>query len=294
MEKEYKNITIHQGKGDSELEMTVQVTQEELDRMEQLRRFSPEKWEGKDLELLRFVRDLIKTEADKVQQASIEEKKEKKKQRLRMIIGIIALLCLVIRIITYTLSKHYKEETQQVFKDHPELMNDLLNKKEREQFQHHINTEEFLSKVNGIFFDEIYFQYPMGWSFEDQSKGRVKHYYGCNQKENKAITYSWKNGTISYTADELLKNARAELKSYGNVRFGEIKEIIYSSYNAVTQNYILTHEGETIFGQIICIVLKDSACTIAKMAESEKDLASDDFKLMDSTFRMPILPIRTD
>lgn len=291
---EKKSITLHQGIGNDEMEIKVQASQEELDSMEQLRRFSPKKWEGKDLELLQFVRELKKTEADKVHQSIIEEKKEKRKRRLRWIIGIIALLCVLIRIITYTLTKHYEKEAQQILEEHPELMNELLNTKETGQPHHQIHTEKFLPKTNGIFFDEISFQYPMGWSFEDLSNGRVKHYYGHNEQENKATTYSWINGTINYTDAELLKNSCAELKSdYSNVRFGDPKEITYGSYNAVSQEYKYSKEGKTIFGQIICIVLKDSACTIIKMAESEQDLASDDFKLMESTFHMPVLPIQT-
>lgn len=137
---EKKSITLHQGIGNDEMEIKVQVTQEELDKMEQLRRFSPEKWNGKELDLLQFVRELIKTEADKVQQLSIEEKKEKRKQRLRWIIGIIALLCVLIRIITYTVTRHYEKEAQQIREEHPELINELLNTKETGQ-PHHFNTE---------------------------------------------------------------------------------------------------------------------------------------------------------
>ena len=123
---EKKSITLHQGIGNDEMEIKVQVTQEELDKMEQLRRFSPEKWEGKELDLLQFVRELIKSEADKVQQLSIEEKREKRKRRLRWIVGIIAILYLISRIITFTLKRQREEEMRQLYEDHPELMHELL------------------------------------------------------------------------------------------------------------------------------------------------------------------------
>ncbi len=290
---EKKSITLHQGIGNDEMEIKVQVTQEELDKMEQLRRFSPEKWEGKELDLLQFVRELIKSEADKVQQLSIEEKREKRKRRLRWIIGIIALLCVVIRIITYTVTKHYEKEIQQIREEHPELMKELLNTKEKGQSYPHINAEELLPKINHIFFDEIYFQYPINWNFEDQTNGhRVRKYYGSNKEESQIITYSWVTDPINITADKLLENTCNHYEiEFNDIRFFDIKEIKYNSYNAVSKDFELTDDGETVFGQIICIVQKESACTIMKMAESEQDLASDDFKLMESTLHMPVLPV---
>lgn len=292
---EKKSITLHQGIGNDAMEIKVQVTQEELDKMEQLRRFSPEKWEGKELDLLQFVRELIKTEADKVQQLNIEEKREKRKQRLRLIIGIIALLCVVTRIITYTLTKHYEKEAQQIREEHPELMNELLNIKETGHPHHPINTEEFLPKINRFFFDEISFQYPADWSFEDQTNGhRAREFYGSNKQESQIITYSWVTGPINITADNLIENTCNHYKTEFNyIRFFDIKKIKYHSYNAVSKDFEFTDDGETVFGQIICIVQKESACTIMKMAESEQDLASDDFKLMESTFHMPVLPVTT-
>lgn len=55
-----RTIKVRQGTGEDALEMTVQVTQEEFDKMEQIRRFSPESWEGKDLELIQEARKVIK------------------------------------------------------------------------------------------------------------------------------------------------------------------------------------------------------------------------------------------
>ena len=60
METEKKTITIKQGLGDEAIEMTVQVTQEELDAMEQIKRYSPKNWEGKELDLLKEARKVIK------------------------------------------------------------------------------------------------------------------------------------------------------------------------------------------------------------------------------------------
>ena len=65
MEKaeEKKTITIKQGTGENAIEMNVLGTQEELNMMEQLRQNNPEKWTGKDLELLQEARKAIKDKA---------------------------------------------------------------------------------------------------------------------------------------------------------------------------------------------------------------------------------------
>lgn len=65
MEKaeEKKTITIKQGTGEDAIEMNVLGTQKEFDMMEQLRQNNPEKWTGKDLELLQEARKAIKDKA---------------------------------------------------------------------------------------------------------------------------------------------------------------------------------------------------------------------------------------
>lgn len=60
MNNKMQSVTIHEGIGDDAIEMTVQVTQEELNKMEQLRQLNPDKWVGKDLELIQEVRIIRK------------------------------------------------------------------------------------------------------------------------------------------------------------------------------------------------------------------------------------------
>ena len=57
--KEIKTITLHQGSGDDALEMTVQVTQEELEKMEELRSKNPQKWPTYSLELIKEAREAL-------------------------------------------------------------------------------------------------------------------------------------------------------------------------------------------------------------------------------------------
>lgn len=64
--EEKKTITIKQGIGDDAFEMTVNVTKEELDKMEQLRQNNPEKWVGEDLELIEEARNSLKRSYNEV------------------------------------------------------------------------------------------------------------------------------------------------------------------------------------------------------------------------------------
>lgn len=58
-DKEMKTITIRQGSGDDALEMTVQVTQAEFDKMEELRSINPQKWPDYSLELIKEAREVL-------------------------------------------------------------------------------------------------------------------------------------------------------------------------------------------------------------------------------------------
>lgn len=55
-ENNMKTITLHQGSGDDALEMTVEVSQREIDMMEQICKFSHENWEVRELDLLKEAR----------------------------------------------------------------------------------------------------------------------------------------------------------------------------------------------------------------------------------------------
>lgn len=136
---EKKSITMHQGIGEDAMEIKVQVTQEELEKMEQLRGLGPEKWEGKDLELLQEARNLIKQqkEINDVQQASTEEvvkpviaEEEKKKGNpgLWWAIGILAVFVITMKIIGGTLEKRNREMFQQIMKNNPEVVEQVLER----------------------------------------------------------------------------------------------------------------------------------------------------------------------
>lgn len=440
-----KTITIHQGIGAEAMEMTVQVTQEELDKMEKIRKQNPSDWIGKDFDLLKDAKKQIAHEREEMKQVqndtntnipieSDDEKTQTTKERShkKLIIWIIVLLLAVFAFIWclpiikmssiswggemkshpqgvmkeeagatfflpnnwkysidtsalyikismestkeplffnilwepstyYSLTSHSCESEAKVFADANKgkdrttrvsqipfngslgyefatvikvdntnyyqtflfytinkgsenerliIMNKVAHSinslnsdvfkqiensfkyKKIEQSQYHFNTEisfPKLSDLNLLFVDGITFQYPVNWSFEDQTTGRVKYYSGSNEQGDRCITYSWVNGIeIKFCADELLKNSCADLKSeFDDIRFWDKRKTVYNSYNAVSQRLKYSYMGVVIYGQIICIVQEKSVCTIIKTATSEKDLESEDFKIMENTFKMP-------
>lgn len=86
-----KTITIKQGTGEDAIEMNVLGTQKELDMMEHLRQNNPEKWTGKDLELLQEARKTIKDKA-----VGIESKPSNPNKTCHKVSGFeIGMICTV-------------------------------------------------------------------------------------------------------------------------------------------------------------------------------------------------------
>lgn len=58
-----KTIIIQQGLGDEALEMTVRVTSEEFNKMEEIRKSDPSVWEGKGLDLVRAAKEAVQKDS---------------------------------------------------------------------------------------------------------------------------------------------------------------------------------------------------------------------------------------
>lgn len=94
-----KTITIHQGSGDDELEMTVEVTQEELDMMEEIRSEDSAAWEGKELDLLKSAKEAI----------SKNNTQSEKRNTWKLIIGLILTAFIIVGTIIF--AEHKKNST---------------------------------------------------------------------------------------------------------------------------------------------------------------------------------------
>ncbi len=98
-----KTITIQQGTGDDALEMTVQVTQEELDKMEKIRSIDPSAWEGRGL-------DLVKAAKDAIIEASEEKAQPQKCTNWKLILGITLGVLVIIGTIIFTEKSRNREQ----------------------------------------------------------------------------------------------------------------------------------------------------------------------------------------
>lgn len=89
--KDLITINIKNTIGDNIYDMSVQVTQQELDLMEAMRKSDSAKWEGKDLELLKEVKKYINKQPDNVN--IMKHPDDKSKQKRKYIIAL-CLSCL--------------------------------------------------------------------------------------------------------------------------------------------------------------------------------------------------------
>lgn len=102
-----KTITIQQGTGDDALEMTVQVTQEELDKMEEIRSKDPSVWEGRGL-------DLVKAAKEAIINAFEENAQPQKSTNWKLILGIaLGVLTIIGTIIFAEKSRNKEQEVSQ-------------------------------------------------------------------------------------------------------------------------------------------------------------------------------------
>ena len=100
-------IVLHQGKDEDALEMTIEVTDEEFEMMEQIRRFSHDNWEGQEFDLLKEAKRRLEESAKAQSVASvvkktgvdnetiIPNKSNKRRPILLALIGVIAFITFI-------------------------------------------------------------------------------------------------------------------------------------------------------------------------------------------------------
>lgn len=101
-DNEMKTITIRQGSGDDALEMTVQVTQAEFEKMEELRSKNPQKWPEYSLELVKEAREAIAKPYSPKKQ--IKTKSKSKKRSWLWIVSSIIIIAAGIAIWYFTIN----------------------------------------------------------------------------------------------------------------------------------------------------------------------------------------------
>lgn len=272
-----KTITIIQGTGSDALEMKVQVTQEELDKMEQIRHYSPEQWEGIELELLQEARKLIKEEANKAQQtaneevvqASPEPKEDVQKKGnpgLWWTIGILAAFFIIIKIITGTLEKRNREAFQQIFQNNPGLVNEVLG----ETITH----------------EGLTFKYPRNWSLSTNDLSDEMFMIGGTDENDSEFGVIWTTNK-ELSLENYIDNVIAgydNSPNFNGFEYSAIYDTKVNGMDAIVVDYSYNYQGKPSYAQIIGFENNKYSVFLNLIAHSKSALEKD-FNVMKNSIR---------
>lgn len=274
---EKKSITMHQGIGEDAMEIKVQVTQEELEKMEQLRGLGPEKWEGKDLELLQEARKLIKQqkEINEVKQSSteevvkpvaFEEKKKKGNPGLWWAIGILAVFVITMKIIAGTLEKRNRETFQQIIKNNPEVVDQVLG----QTITHH----------------GITLKYPQNWSLEANDISDTQFLIAGSNEDDSEFSVFWTTNK-EIPVEDYINNIISGYSTSSNctdLEFGALYETKVNGMDAVAVDYSCKYQGVMTWAQLIGFENDEYKVVLNLIARSENALKTD-FTVMTNSIR---------
>ena len=273
---EKKTITIKQGNGSDALEMKVQVTQEELDKMEQIRHYSPEQWEGKELDLLQEARKLIKEEANIMQQTTVKEvaqpnfdsKEEQKKGNpgLWWTIGILAAIFIIMKIITGTLEKRNREAFQQIFQNNPGLVNEVLG----ETITH----------------EGLTLKYPRNWSFSTNDLSDVMFMIGGTDENDSEFGVIWttnKELSLENYIDNVITGYDAS-PNFDDFEYSAIYDTKVNGMDAIAVDYSYNYQGKPSYAQIIGFE-NDKYSVFLNLIAHSKSALEKDFNVMKNSIR---------
>lgn len=275
-----RTIKVRQGTGEDALEMTVQVTQEEFDKMEQIRRFSPESWEGKDLELIQEARKVIKekeaetinpeqevNEKQKLEQdidetpIKTKEKQNKNNPGLWWTLGVLGVL-LVAYLIFNSILQNRVREAREV------IVNYALNNK----------------NVN---YQGVSFDYPANWSFKNSnSANNMYQISGLDEKGDEFVVILAKN--IPNIEREFIDEIIVEyMNTEGteDMEYSAIYETTFHGIKSAATDFSYKLQGERAVARTIGFTLNNSTFVIIKSAKTKDELEGDNFKIMESTFK---------
>ena len=266
-----QGIIIHEGIGDDAIEMTVQVTQEELDKMDHIRRFSPENWEGKDLELLQEARKLLNekpadssTQAPNAEQTTTIEKEESKRSNsgLWWTLGIIVAL-----FIGYEAFMAYvKQQTKDIVK------RSALN-----------YTKKTIS-FNGVSFD-----YPGNWSFDkNNNTDQAFMIDGNNEIGSEYVVLVFNSSAIMPVEDCLdaaIEGCRDLNESGSDIEYSAIYDSQFDGMDVLAVDCKYKHNGKDCYGIVKAFEINGKSFTIIKSATNEVALTGEDFKMMENSFK---------
>ena len=267
-DKEKKAITIKQGTGDDAIDMTIQVTQEELETMEHIRKFSPEDWEGKDLELLHEARKIIKEkpivpptpqpQIQKTTTTEIEAEPKHNNAGLWWTLGLLAAVFIAYQIFNYTINKR----TQEVIVPY------VLNKR----------TETL--KYKGLTLN-----HPGNWFFTQNEVAEGMYMVGGRDQSDSELGIIWmeNDGMPLETSIDNIITGYAHSSKFSNVEYSAIYNTTFNGKAAKAADYSYINDGKTYFAKVIGLVIDGKTVIINPIARTKATLSGDDFKMMENS-----------
>ena len=271
-----ERIAIHQGTGDDKIEMTAQVTQEELDKMEQIRRFCPENWEGKELELLQEARKLLretcvesittKKEEQKeqnVQPKDVEKESEKSSNGMWWTLGALGVLLIGYLIVNSIIQQKAKETTKFVVRSGMNRTTKTLN------------------------YEGLTLEYPGNWAFSQNKLSDEMYMVGGQDEKDSEFGIIWMTNTdasVSGFIDDII-TGYATSNRFANVEYCAIYETHFNGMSALATDYSYNSKGEHYYAKVLGFVANGNTVIVNPIAHTKEALAGEDFKMMENTMR---------
>lgn len=278
-----RTIKVRQGSEEDALEITVQVTQEEFDKMEQIRRFSPESWEGKELELLQEARKLLRevpaesivtqvseSESEpeqvpeQVPQPQVSEKQPSKSSNgIWWTLGVLGIL-LVGYLIVHSIIQHkVKEATEYVVRSGMNKTTKNLN------------------------YEGLTLQYPGNWAFSQNKLSEGLYMVAGQDEKDSEFGIFWVTSTdvsASSFIDDII-TGYATSGNFSNVEYSAIYDTHFNGMNAIAADYSYISKGEQYYAQLFGFVLNGSTVVVNPVAHTKEALTGDDFKMMENSIK---------
>ena len=275
MEKNDKTIIIHEGIGDDAIEITVQVSQKEFDKMEQIRKFSPENWEGKDLELLQEARKIISEEPDATPMAqsevsethTIETKKKEPKHNNSGLWWTLGLLAAVF--IAYQGFMYYvKQQTKGLHK--------------------YVQSSALSNIKKTMDFEGVTFDYPGNWSFvKNKISDEVCMIEGNNEIGAEYVIMIFKSTAFMPVEDciDAVVTGFTELDEGNGIEYSAIYNAQFNGMGVLASDCNYKYKGNPCYAQVKGFELYGNNITIISTARDNSALSGDDFKMMENSFK---------
>lgn len=274
-----KTITIHEGTGNNAIEMIVQVTEEELAKMEQIKQYSPSAWEGKELELIQEARKLLREELEEVKQDKGEvsmQKSEEVEQPISMenqpaknsngiwwTLGILGLLLLGY-IIVHSIIQQKANEAREV------ILNSGLS---------------LITKPYS--YQGLTLEYPGNWSFSENKLSDGFYMVGGRNDKGSEFGIIWVTNTEASASgfiDDVI-SGYANSGRFSNVEYSAIYDTRFNGKDAIAADYSYISNGEQYYAKVIGFVTNGNTVIINPIARSKEALNGDDFKTLENSLR---------